>query len=135
MLGGGNPVGGSNPAGVGTSINYIGNKCYAYSGKVPAGGASAADQTTLSFTTGNEFLDVSVNIYYTGVSSEAAFIDCFMNNINVMSTLSDSSGAGLALLDLPILFVIPPFTKFEIKVGDNASGKFFTVLLTGDVYA
>ena len=31
MLGGGNPVGSSNPAGVGSSINYVGKHAYAYS--------------------------------------------------------------------------------------------------------
>ena len=32
MLGGGNPVGGSNPTGIGSSINYIGKHAYASSG-------------------------------------------------------------------------------------------------------
>ena len=32
MLGGGNPVGGSNPTGIGSSINFIGKHAYASSG-------------------------------------------------------------------------------------------------------
>ena len=34
MLGGGNPVGGQNPAGIGSSLNYIGKHAYLYTGAV-----------------------------------------------------------------------------------------------------
>ena len=49
MLGGGNPVGGANPTGTGSSINYIGNHAYAYSGEITSG--SGTTQTMLNFTT------------------------------------------------------------------------------------
>ena len=34
MLGGGNPIGGANPAGVGSTLNYIGNHAYGASGSI-----------------------------------------------------------------------------------------------------
>jgi len=50
MLGGGNPVvGGSNPSGTGSSINYIGNHAYAYSGEITSG--SGTTKTLLNFIT------------------------------------------------------------------------------------
>ena len=36
MLGGGNPVGGSNPTGISSNINYIGNHVYGTSGAITA---------------------------------------------------------------------------------------------------
>ena len=56
LVGGGgapNVAGGSNPAGTGTSLNYVGNLCYAYSGQF---GESTSPQTTLNFTTGSELI-------------------------------------------------------------------------------
>ena len=47
--GGAGNVAGSNPAGVGTSINYIGNHAYAYAGALSA---STSAETRLNFTTG-----------------------------------------------------------------------------------
>ena len=50
MLGGGNPVvGGSNPSGTGSSINYIGEHAYAYSGEITSG--SGTTKTLLNFIT------------------------------------------------------------------------------------
>ena len=47
MLGGGNPVGSTNPTGVGTSVNYIGKHVYANSGAVGV----TDNETTLIDTT------------------------------------------------------------------------------------
>ena len=52
--GGGAPnVAGSNPAGTGTSLNYIGDHVYAYSGTFQSLNATA---TMLQFTTGSEYI-------------------------------------------------------------------------------
>ena len=55
ISGAGNPVGGSNPAGTGTGLNYIGNHAYGYSGIVNS--ASQDENVTLmSFTTGSHYV-------------------------------------------------------------------------------
>ena len=57
--GGGSPnVAGSNPAGTGTSLNYIGNHAYATSGVIEAAAADArANGTTFfDFTTGGNYV-------------------------------------------------------------------------------
>ena len=53
MLGGGNPVAGSNPSGTGIGLSYIGDHAYAYSGAI---GASSSAQTLLQFNTGNSYI-------------------------------------------------------------------------------
>ena len=66
MLGGGNPVGGQNPVGVGSVLNYIGNFAYAYSGSVSVSSTDFNNpDILLSFTTGRESLS-RVNLSFGG---------------------------------------------------------------------
>ena len=67
MLGGGNPVSG-NPTGTGTSLNYIGNHAYAYSGLI---GIDDGAPVMLEFTTGNSYLTATFDY---GNSTQVAMI-------------------------------------------------------------
>ena len=52
--GGGAPnVAGSNPAGTGSSINYVGNHAYAYSGIIAS---TTTEANMLDFTIGNQYV-------------------------------------------------------------------------------
>ena len=50
MLGGSNPVSSANPAGIGTSLNYLGKHAYATSGQFAD---TQTQATMLKFTTAN----------------------------------------------------------------------------------
>jgi len=50
LAGVGNPVGGSNPAGTGQSLNYLGNHVYMYTGTVSV---PTSETTIAEFTTGS----------------------------------------------------------------------------------
>jgi hypothetical protein len=129
--GAGNPVGGF--TGAAQALEYIGTRVYAYSGLIDGGGGGSADQVALKFTTGSALLEVTLNIYYTGLSTEAVFINVFMNDTQIVDARADASGAGIPLLSQGLMtMIIPPYTEFELKVGDNGSGKTFSVLLSGE---
>ena len=136
LVGGGgapNVSGGSNPAGTGSSLNYIGNHCYAYSGVVTPGGATSADTTALKFTTGNSYAMVEVN--WTCMSTSATvdqYFQMIMDSQIIFNARAEDDETATA--QSPIKVLLPPFTAVEIKVGDAASND-MSVILAGRVYA
>ena len=131
MLGGGNPVGGANPAGVGQTLNHVGNLVYAYSGDVTLNASLPNPTTLLEFTTGNEIIkgnlswgsdtvggnDTRVNVIF---NSERIFICRYDNGENESN-------------DQPLEIIIPPFTKVEVSIGAEVS-VIATVTFTGEVH-
>jgi len=137
--GGAGNVAGSNPAGTGTTLNYIGNHAYAYSG---AHAASTTLGTHLNFTTGNEY--ILGRIYLNGStengsgSGEVTTADIIFNGETVARLKVDSAvnNDGMATSTFNDL-LIPSFTHVEVKVDSSAtnSGRFTTVTYTGRIYA
>ena len=132
--GAGNVAGGSNPAGTGTSLNYVRFKdktlAYAYSGAiaVPTGGA-----TMLAFETMNEAIIGHIQ-YNIGEDTGNNFrCDVILNgqtNISYVIALDNREATNV------LYIVIPPYTKVEIKGTNLSSGANDCFLsLSGEVYA
>ena len=137
--GGGAPnVAGANPAGIGTSINYIGNHAYAYSG---ATAVASSEKTNLNFTTGALYVvgRITCNGSSASVPTDSGDITNFevkFDNQTVIMLKVDSHTE-----DMPATayneILIPPFTTVKVTSqsnGDSAS-RFTSVLITGEVYA
>ena len=137
MLGGGNPVGGANPAGIGTSLNYIGNHCYATSGEFEC---KTSDQTLLSFSTGNSYIVATfvMNAPIRFADITDGFVRGFKLNFNsetVLAVKADSSQEDMpAYIEVKVL--IPPYTKVELICRDSTDNAAYlgTANLTGRVY-
>ncbi len=143
MLGGGNPVGGANPAGVGTSVNYIRHPTktlvYGYSGTVLVTGGS--DVVGLKFTTGNEAIDGKVMVQYMDDASDAddSLFKVNMDSQRVIGAVVGINFGGQNPALGPenwIPIVIPPFTNVEmvfrmlsgggtVKLGVSFTGEAF----------
>ena len=135
MLGGGNPVGGSNPAGVGTGINYVRTEnktfAFAYSGEV------LVNQSTpklLSFTTGSETImgKVQFNYYDTAGDNDIQW------TLNINGELVQSAYQNQAYTPFfnEIYIVIPPysivtFTGFNVS---SNTGRKCAASITGEVF-
>ena len=133
MLGGGNPVGSSNPAGTGSSINYVGNHVYAHSGVV---GVNNVENALLKFNTGNQYIRATIQFnggaagggddYVYRVKYDSEIVQEYVSNSNT----SDSPNQKLNL-------IIPPYTKVEctaVNATDDSSNDQI-VSLSGRVYA
>jgi len=107
-------------------------RCYAYSGVI-SDASSAATSSALLFETTSYYLDAKLTITNDEAGGGAQYIECFFNDIKVLRTISDSSGGSNAYIDTPFYLLIPPFTKFELKVGANTDTD-FTAWLSADVY-
>ena len=134
MLGGGNPVGGSNPAGTGSSINYIGNHAYAYSGVI---GATNSGTTYLKFVTSNQYIVGTVQANYTTQNADDMTYDIIFDGQVVQrwfhagaTGVSDVGSEPQNAIDI----VIPPFTQVEIKITSSSSTRDQAVSLAGRVY-
>ena len=135
ISGAGNPVGGSNPAGTGTGLNYIGNHAYGYSGIVNS--ASQDENVTLmSFTTGSHYVVCEVQFAMKHDTSDNIGFAITMHG-QTISGYTIRGGVGDAQLSNAMPLIIPPFTKIECIGVNNSSGSArpLTVTIAGRVYA
>jgi len=129
--GAGNPVGGSF-TGPAEALEIVGNHCYAYSGSITPAGGSSADTTALLFTTGNYYAKVTIN--WTSSSTSATvdqFFQILMNDSIIFDARSEDDEA--ATQQSPVELILPSYTKFELKIGDQATNP-VTVVLAGRIY-
>jgi hypothetical protein len=133
MLGGGNPVSGSNPAGTGSAVNYIGNHAYAYSGKVTTTTAASAATTYLDFSTGNQYIVGTFHWLEAYTGNADRFIDIQINGESVLSGQADDSANQL--YSQPIVLLLPPYSRIVVKYGISGQTVDVTWIMQGEVYA
>ena len=132
--GAGNVAGGSNPAGTGTSLNYIGDHAYANSGVITVSSSSSADTTAFKFQTANSYFVGTLSVQSDENAGNLLYTSAALNGTIVLAwkwDLSSSSGQGT---DWPQPILIPPYTEVLIKVGAGDTVE-FTAQLVGRVYA
>ena len=132
MLGGGNPITGSNPTGTGSTLNYVGNHAYAHSGAIAV---NNSDVVLLEF-------DVAANQYIVAkitVGSKAGTGDDLSYSVFVDGELV--YGAYDALVNMntqnALNILLPPQSKIRVE-GRNlgsASGREMECVVVGRVYA
>ena len=132
MLGGGNPVGGANPAGTGTNLNHIGELVYAYSGDVTLTGDLVNLATMLEFETGSQLIRGNISWGSDTVGGNDTRVNISMNSERIF-VCRYSSGADESN-DQPLNIVIPPFSKVLVTMAGEVSVT-ATVLFTGELHA
>jgi len=140
LLGGGGAgnTAGSNPAGVGSSLNYLrtegGTFAYAYSGKFDVSGTATI--TALDFTTGSETIVAEFTTTSDIIGGAEVICDILMDDQTVFALKFDVSGGSTPLGSIfPIAIIIPPYTRFKSQQSTNTGDHAFTHMLTGRVYA
>jgi|TARA_R110000823_G_scaffold81671_1_gene185710 hypothetical protein len=134
--GAGNVAGGANPSGVGSSINYIGNHAYAYSGTVTSAGSQSNPTTTaLQFDTAGSYIQAIVAWANTQTSGTADnHFGVFIDSQAIFQAQFREGGDSNHTNPKNLHILIPPFSKFEVKVGTSADPHDWTITLVGDVY-
>jgi hypothetical protein len=117
MLGGGNPVSSSSPSGIGTSINYIGNRVFGYSGIVAV---QTSDTNLLKFTTGSNLLIATVQCFNTENSAELIKWQISFDSQIVSQYHSEGRGSAEREHGNQIPLVIAPYT--EVKIFGECQG-------------
>jgi hypothetical protein len=134
--GAGNPVGGSNPAGIGTSINYIGNHVYGYSGTVTLG--DGATVTCLDFTSGSSnYIIAKVQAGFTSRSNDDTNFVVKIDGQLVCSSLFNNTFSDSPVTIGAMEIIIPPSSRVQLQaikiVGTNNDT--LQMWLTGRQYA
>jgi hypothetical protein len=138
--GGGSPnvSGGSNPAGTGSGLNYIGNHCYAYSGATES---STGGNTMLNFTTGSEYIRAKLtcnpSTKYADVDSAPAAFQLTMDGQIVGAIKFDNNASDTGGNYWEVNMIIPPYTKIEVEMDSTTDDGTYvgTAILEGRVYA
>ena len=135
MLGGGNPVGGSNPSGTGTSINYIGIHAFANSGTV-----NVAD-TELTMISGqapsNQYIVAKIQLGCLASTSDDFAVRIKMDGEEIMAVRMANIGQNYLYGHYPFLVIIPPSSKLELTLQNFGSStpREWYAILEGEVYA
>jgi hypothetical protein len=134
LVGGGGAgyVAGSNPTGTGTTLNYIGDHAYAYSGNLTVGGAGTV--TALKFATGNSYIVGKFSPQYNGNFSEDFSFTFIMNGETLfVLTLQDQDNQVFNEVSV----IIPSFSDVTIEIApvSHTTNRNVSVLYTGRVYA
>ena len=133
MLGGGNPVGGQNPTGVGSVLNYIGEHVYLYTGGVS--NDSTNETTMAEFTTAG-------NSYIVG-TWQPGYVDNSTNDFQFRLYFNDQVVASIVLTSArdyspyeEIDIIIPTDTKVKLTVKALSSSETIltSAMITGRVY-
>jgi len=135
--GGAGNTAGSNPAGTGSVLNYVGNHVYAYSGTFSA---TTSAQTTLEFTTGPEYIvgQMVTNgaiLFSNAGGLKSAFQISLNGEIVALTQIDNQTDHSPGPPTIPL--ILPPFTKVKVEVDsdDNNASVFSTTMFTGRVYA
>ena len=133
MLGGGNPVSSSNPAGTGTSISYVGNHAYAYSGVITVSDSSFT--TLLKFNTSNSYLVAQISVNSDSNSANNVDYRMILNDEIILAAEFDNSRSEpYPSFARPAIILIPPYSKFELKAQNTTSALDWTAQLVAEVY-
>ena len=120
----------------GLGIRYIGQHCYAYSGRIKA---ETTSSSYLLFTTGSGYIvgELQFNgfLQYDTISLRQGAFQIQLNG-EFIAELEVSDSAEDMPASVTQKVIIPPFTKVEVTARAQAqdSNNFATITLTGRVY-
>mgnify|MGYP005831014271 CR=1 FL=1 len=132
--GGAGNVAASNPSGIGTGLNYIGNHAYLTSGNVAC---NNVDTTIAKFSIGQSYIDAKIQFHYSTESSDDMRYTVKINGEIVVSYINNTATGGGSTPDNVLYLLLPSFSEVEL-IGKNESSSGAqnqNATLTGRVYA
>ena len=129
--GAGNVAGGANPSGTGSSLNYIGNRVYAYSGAVSV---NNIETTLLEFSTGSEA--ITMNLQFSDISGPDNYDHFIYLNSEVIFIYRSEGGANRTEPDNLIPLIIAPYSlvKCTAQNASDTSALNQFCMATGEIY-
>jgi hypothetical protein len=133
MLGGGNPVGGTNPAGTGSTINYIGDHAYAYSGSVDCDNNKT---TMLKFATGSQYIVAEFNLSSNTSSGDDFNFLIEINGEGIVSSRIIAPNDISEHMLNPLKLIITPNSTIQVSLQNatQAATVQWNVTMVGRVY-
>jgi hypothetical protein len=134
IAGAGNPLGSGGTAGTGSSLNYVGNHVYAYSGLFEFD--NSGFKAGLSFTTGANYQTVKIYWGYPETSGDNIQSQVYLNDEKIYAQFHNNTHADFTVSPMTLRILIPPFTKVEIgAINGDGNVRDCLVTYSGRVYA
>jgi len=114
-----------------TSLELVGNHCYAYSGPVTTPGSTNL-ATYLDFTSGNYYAVTKLQLLDSYTGNADRFVEVTFNGATVIKGTIDDSPSKYG--SFPYDLIIPPYTEVLVKWGINGQTQDTTCFLTGRIY-
>jgi len=120
-------------AGTGLELNYIQDKCFAYSGAI---GVPNSETTLIDTQSGSGVIDAIIQCAYGTPSSDDMQYKIYFNGIIVMQVGVSGAVDQGNWQTMLYHFVIPPYTNIKITAQNTTSvtERIQTAILTGKVY-
>ena len=130
--GGGSPnVAGGNPAGVGSSLNYIGAHAYGTSGVISDSSSGSAASTMFDFTTGSNYIVGYLNFSNDEAATDVIYLEMlFDGQVVIHNVVASTHFSEPQRFDI----LLPPYTRVQVKWGASTNQN-ATAFITGRVYA
>jgi hypothetical protein len=129
ISGAGNPVGGT--VGIGTSINYVGDRVYGYSGLLTVAGTPI---NVLKFETGSELIQSTFQFFAADNNSEVYTFQVEINGQIVTQFNSEGRGSSDREHGSIIPIIIPPFTTVKaIATATSGASQQVTCTMIGKI--
>tara|TARA_Y100000593_G_C4035286_1_gene202482 strand:+ start:20 stop:427 length:408 start_codon:yes stop_codon:yes gene_type:complete len=135
MLGGGNPVSGTNPAGTGSNINYIGNRAYVYTGVVDV---QNSETTLAKFSVAaNQFIEAEIQFGASEASNDDILHKIKIDGEIVHSFLLSNVTGSLYAFTMPIRVIFAPGSEIELTAENitGSAGRDITTTVVGKVFS
>ena len=113
----------------GLGLNYVSDRCYAYSGSINNAGTGSASTTLLNFNTGEHVIVGTLDFTNINAAGHDTYLDIFFNGIEISATKE----ANASLVPWRFHILIPPLTEVIVKWGSNSAYD-GSVMLVGRVY-
>ena len=137
LIGGGgspNVAGGGGTASTGTSVNYVGEHVYAYSGLFEFDNTGFA--AGLTFTTGANYQVVNIIWGYPESSGDNILSQIYMNSELTFSQYHNNTRLDFTGPPMSVKILVPPFTKLEVgALNGDGNVRDCLVSYSGRVYA
>ena len=117
----------------GTDIHYIGDRCFAFSGRVAQNGGGSANATMNNFVSGPDFIMARFSVTTNQSSGHDFYFTVTLNGTAVvfMKEASNTIAGWPYVFDL----LIPPFAAVETLWGSNDNSYTAECNITGTVHA
>lgn len=115
-------------------INFIGDCCFAYSGKITF---NNVETTLMEWTSGPSWLKIEHQLGIDNYDGADMDLKLLLNDIEIMNNRSAVTGKQDQIAGEAWNIIIPPFTTFKATIQNKSNSSSFGAysMITGKVYA
>jgi len=130
--GGSGNIAGGNPSGTGSTLNYIGDHVFLYSGVI---GVASSETTIFQCdVSSNQYIVAKLQIFLGVATNEDFTYKIKVNDEIIMQYTLQQTSTELYTSDEPLYLILSPYSRLTVTGVGSGSTRDHTATLTGRVY-